>query len=911
MAYPDLKVYMAFSDGPYVQNPTWTSITEWVLNCKINRGRGDDFDSSFVSTASLTLNNNTRLFDPFNTSSTYNNQLTPRRPIKITGTANGTEYIIFRGFVSGFPVSWGSAGKISTVSIQAYDIVSLLNSANLRNDFADIYTRSLSPVHYYKCSDANGSTTIKDFGSAVKDLSLSGSTIPLVSSFPLGMGLSGDSADLIDSPYLYSAAATPTTGNITISFWARWNSTDNTEQVFYMGSAGDSIAIEGNYQYATGQYGVFVETNRGGSIHQAWSQTGRTPTNTIAKHYAVTYTKSSGVVQVYINGVAQTMASTGVNTSINLFPATSITLLNIAFQEVALFDKILTPTEIETIYQFGAGSSDESTTARINRLIALTDLSPWTTMKSIHTSPVATISGIPEPNAIVSETLQQVMETEGGYMFATREGVLKTVNRNYLSTNSTSITPQIVIADDGTGTEYSGEIEIWYDGDNFRNEVTVKQASGLQVYASDETSVANFGRHSYSIESQSGSETEASDLANHWLTFYKQIVPSVSAIEIGKKTSTGAAWATLLQLEVLDRVTFKRTPSIGSAFVTDLILNSIEFDLQPKKWSMKVTGSKRFSLLPPTATSLSVSFNQSSATFGANVNANGNSTTVEFQYSTSSTFSSGVTTVSGSPSPLTGSTSTAVSASVSGLSNGTLYYYRVKATNSVATTFLSGSFTTYTLKTVRFSSSGTWTKPTAPTGGAALSSGIDAFVIGGGGSNSNFAYGGAGGGAAVSNSSLSLASSMVAVIGAADGTSSLTNLGTAAKGNFTDDFFNPDGASSGSGFGGGTGYLDIFATNPSNGGGGGGNSSAGVSVPSSTGYGGDGGTGSTVYTFTYGSGGAGFGDYGSGANGGGSASTYGRGGDGGGVGFSATGGYGGFKYYGPTGSRSGTGWTEV
>jgi len=906
MAYPELKVYIAWTDGPYVESPTWDPITDYVLDCKIHRGRSDDFDSSFVSTASLTLNNNTRYFDPFNSSGAHANDLKPRRQIKITGTANSVEYIMFRGFINGFPVAWGSAGKISTVSIEAYDIVSLLNTANLRNDFADIYTRSLSPVHYYKCSDANDSSTIKDFGSASKDLSLSGSTVPLVSSFPLGMGLSGNSADLFKSPYVYTTSTTPTTGDITISFWARWNDTNNTEQVFVFGSTGNSIAIQGNYEYSTGEYGVFVETNRSGTIHQAWSQTGRNPTNLIAKHYAITYTKSSGAVQVYINGVAQTMASTGVNTSINFFPTNYISLTYITYQEVAIFDKILTSTEIDTIYQFGSGSSNESTTARVNRLIALTDLSSWSTLKSVHSSPVGTINGIPAVNAIVSEALQQVMSTEGGYMFATREGVLKTVNRNYFATNATSTTPQITIGDDGSGTEYSGDIEIWYDGDNFRNEVTVKQANGLQAYASDETSATDYGRHTHSIDSQSGSETEAADLANHWLTFYKQIVPTVSAIEIGKKTSSPSVWQTLLQLEVLDRVTFKRTPSVGSALVTDLIINSIDFTLEPKKWSMKVEGSKRFTLLSPTATSLSVSFNQNSATFGANVNANGDSTTVEFQYSTSSTFASGVTTVSATPSPLTGSTSTAVSGSASGLSNGTLYYYRVKAVNAVGTTYLSGSFTTYALKTVRFTASGTWTKPTAPTGGAALTSGSDAFVIGGGGSAS---FGGGGGGTATSNSSITLSSSMVAVIGAVDGSSSLTNLGSAAAGQAAGlgGYFDPNGGNSANGNTGGTGYLDIFG-GIYGGGGGGGNSSAGAN--GGVGYGGNGGSGSTVYTVTYGSGGGGQGNYGQGLNGGGTASTYGRGADGSSV-LVGTGGYGGFKYYGPAGNRSGTGWTET
>jgi hypothetical protein len=93
------------------------------------------------------------------------------------------------------------------------------------------------------------------------------------------------------------------------------------------------------------------------------------------------------------------------------------------------------------------------------------------------------------------------------------------------------------------------------------------------------------------------------------------------------------------------------------------------------------------------------SSNGTTATVGGTVSWNGASTAVVVQYSTNSGFSS-FTEVAATPSPVTAQ-SVSVSASLSGLTLGTTYFARIKATNSIGTT-LSGSvsFTTSALPTV-------------------------------------------------------------------------------------------------------------------------------------------------------------------------------------------------------------------
>jgi hypothetical protein len=53
-------------------------------------------------------------------------------------------------------------------------------------------------------------------------------------------------------------------------------------------------------------------------------------------------------------------------------------------------------------------------------------------------------------------------------------------------------------------------------------------------------------------------------------------------------------WPRLLSLELLDRVTFKRTPSVGSAIQKDLLVQSIEHRITPGEWQTVVNGSTRY-----------------------------------------------------------------------------------------------------------------------------------------------------------------------------------------------------------------------------------------------------------------------------------------------------------------------------
>lgn len=96
-------------------------------------------------------------------------------------------------------------------------------------------------------------------------------------------------------------------------------------------------------------------------------------------------------------------------------------------------------------------------------------------------------------------------------------------------------------------------------------------------------------------------------------------------------------------------------------------------------------------LLPPVATiNAATALTVSSATLNGSV-INGANSNIIFEYGLTTSYGS---TVTATPSPVTSNTATPVSANITGLVAGTTYHYRVKATNTLGTSF--GSDETFT-----------------------------------------------------------------------------------------------------------------------------------------------------------------------------------------------------------------------
>lgn len=591
---PVLGVFIAFNDSPTTANPDWIEVTQYVRSVNISRGRSDDYDQFRTGTASVVFDNRQRVFDPFNTSSPYNGKLIPRKQIQIIAQANSSNYSLFRGFVSGFPVRWTDNGADSTVTVDCFDLFGLLSVTELPVDWSYQIISGLNPIDYYRLDEPLGALTFANSGQNTQVLPLVASYTPSKQS-SLASGLAFEAWDFQVYKSLVPSFTT-TTSNYSCSWWVR-----NSQE--YTAPSGGSIANFGAGQFGFSMYGVFLRgaTPSASRMYfrvldyfNGFETFGTIPAqfyNDSPQHLALV-TTSTGVPQVYVNGELVTFTVTTQTTVAPPVPTNDrqdyMAMDKGTFQEVAVFNYALTADQVKQIYGAGASGYTETTAARAQRIMNTTNISSG--LYNITTSPVATVNDFGSTNGFVLPELQIIADSEGGEVFVDKNGVIQFVNRWYSFGSPTSAVVQATFGE--ADIHYSDTFEIFYDADTMRNKVAVSVSNDAVVEASDTASIAAYGISDATISTRLSSLAEGQQLAQLETTVSAVLKPTISAIEVGT-TRIDSEWATILGLDVLNRIEVVRTPPTGSAITQTMLINQLTYDLSPSEWRVGVTGSAR------------------------------------------------------------------------------------------------------------------------------------------------------------------------------------------------------------------------------------------------------------------------------------------------------------------------------
>ena len=591
---PVVGVFISFTDGPYVVDPNWVEVTQYVRDINVRRGRGNDLQQFPSGSATLTLDNRTRLFDPFNTAGTYYGNLKPRRQIKIVGQYAGITYPIFRGFIAGWPVGYTEGGKDSTVEIDCFDALGLLAAETTDADPLFTYTMTLSPYHYYRFDETivpatSPTVTFKDYGSNNYSFTLTGTRIGNAES--LAKGIRASSLDT-SKEQLISTAPT------LISSLTNWSESYWIEYSTVLGT--NTIISQNNFYY---QYLVQINSSgfmtiliyRSGGTGWLWTTNAVVQQGTNATHIAITWLDAGatqGTISLYINGVQTAVTASVVGAPpFPLFNFDTVNMSASKLQEYARFTYVLTADQVLDIYKNGVALFNETTAARFTRLLANTSFSAL--MQSVTSSPVASVTESNNGQQLLNE-LNVVQDSEGGELYASSQGILTFVNRDYLA-STRSATSNVTFTDTGTGVYYDhASLRMAYDADLVRNEFAVSYTGSGQVVSTDATSISSFGSSGESMSTYIDSATNAKTLADRSVTIYKNPKLRIEPFVVKGQRNPTYDWPLLLSLELLDRFTFVRTPSTGSAISQDMLLQSIEHRITPGTWETVVNGSARF-----------------------------------------------------------------------------------------------------------------------------------------------------------------------------------------------------------------------------------------------------------------------------------------------------------------------------
>jgi hypothetical protein len=212
--------------------------------------------------------------------------------------------------------------------------------------------------------------------------------------------------------------------------------------------------------------------------------------------------------------------------------------------------------------------TSQLSSARVDALLT-TDILPFNTTKYIFTGKRTLQADTIAAGTNALEYLQLVERTEGGFFYVNRNGVITFVGV------SAPVYSMITFRDDG-GTYYTDfafqGIEITYGSELLYNEIYITRLGGVQVTATDTTSVSRYDKITFSDEGLLfNNDTDALNRAKYLVAKYGLPEYRVDSVTLSLAALNASKQNTLLELDigVIVRVTF--TPNGISAVGTDIV----------------------------------------------------------------------------------------------------------------------------------------------------------------------------------------------------------------------------------------------------------------------------------------------------------------------------------------------------
>ena len=507
---------------------------------------------------------------------------------------------LFQGYVEGWPVELTDAGYDSTVTISCFDLLGLLGQQELPDVVADWQVANtglppnILPRHFYKLTDPIDpalatAVTLRDDGWNTMPLTVAANTL-VSNGSGLADGLAATSLNIENG----SVASTPRPGNnrqqngstfttACISVW--WEITDPTvnEIIIENGLLWEVVA---EYDFATDR--ILIDYYNGTQRLPTQSQVLQLDAN-IPHHLFIRYdvTVPTTTFTVCLDGQELTMTSlppTAATRSLNEYT----TLRMGRFQQVAVWDQVISPQQVAAIYGFGANRYPQSTTARANVIRSTSPVG--LAVLTLPSSPYGTVSDVSVGGPAITAELQLIADSEGGNLYTAAAGQIVMTSR-YAVFEGRSLTNQATF---GTGGISIGPVARYrLDAATMRNQLSIGAAGDASVEISDTASIAEYGVNGGTWSTQLASIDDAETLGDMLVGHYKNPVLTLDPFEVNP-AAVAADWETIMGLELLDRITVVVPQRTGADLTTKQLIQQIQWSITPGAWTCQLTGSTRF-----------------------------------------------------------------------------------------------------------------------------------------------------------------------------------------------------------------------------------------------------------------------------------------------------------------------------
>lgn len=603
MTWPTLKVEIAFASDPLDETPTWVDVSAYVRQnpgVSVQRGRpGEPGQPDNAGVCTFTLSNRDRRFDPTYASSPYAGQLRARKQVQVTATWSAVDYPVFRGFVSGFPVTGAAMGMDSVVEVVCYDALGFLAGDRLSDDplydfivptltgpAGDHWWRNVSSDAWH---DANATWETLDMR-------------PTPSTFTAGQSLAPglkSSAWVSDGGVAAERVSGGSESPWSLCWWMQTTSkgpinADVGEPDLPLFS-NDPGPVDWNISIpASGLLSMqFIDgANTSDMVSSVQVADG-------VVHFVV-LTMSSGVFALYIDGVADAamvvtaddytncrfryvggaFAPSNGDAGIRIRPAWGLMMQDVLVNAGAAY----TAAEVAEMHELGRGYAVESTADRATRIL---DAAGWpAAWRSIATDTRGQVGELIYSGQQVLTGLQQVERSEQGRIFAAKDGTLTFTGRYTYAEVTRSNTVQATLSDDGAGEGYR---TLRYDTGiaDIANDITVHNNLN-SARSTDTASKTTYGTTADTVDTNLSTYAQLRDMAAGLV--YQRKDP---AVRFNPLVITPADWPTVFGLELGDRIAIESTPmGVGSQAVQQALIDSIGWQMSDESgWWFTVAGS--------------------------------------------------------------------------------------------------------------------------------------------------------------------------------------------------------------------------------------------------------------------------------------------------------------------------------
>lgn len=541
-----LFVEFAFGYAPLNTAPVWQSVSNYVFDVNVNRGRQDEFSQYPQGTATVTLNNSSRIFDPYYTAGIYYGLLKPMTPVRIR---NGGD-IMFVGFVTAWPTDYDISNKFATSTVPCVDATRLLQNMVLNDcPFSTVVSADVTTNAYFQMQQAEVGQITSTTGQI-----LPSSRVASLTTSNLPVGLTNTlSPTGINPTILFDGANSGDIKCECIEFFIDMTNAKTGGLTFFQAFRRRLQVTPGNWR---GDY-FYVGINDSGVLTTIVYQnydTGQGYSNLavglninlqVGSNYVVVQA-GAGLVGVSVNDVvvflvAQVALSTTFVLSSNLSISCGTGVSHVIFGSAAR-------ANITARYQAAIGFPNELTGARLTRIL---DVVGWPALWRSIENGVQNVGSYRPASQPTTEYMRQIENAEQGTLIINRVGDVRFESR----TTTNTITP-IAFFSGLTGTTYPFTgIEIdANDVDKIFNRIDANYESGT-VSSTDSTSVTAYGSQLQNIDlSLMSTKSDATSATSALLAIYKDPRLAIKRLTINMLSNLATLEPLLPQLELGDDI---------------------------------------------------------------------------------------------------------------------------------------------------------------------------------------------------------------------------------------------------------------------------------------------------------------------------------------------------------------------